>query len=87
MRVWMAIVTAACGIGGVIGLVAVQAVIMFEHGGKMPSDYPRLIALFLLLFLPVSVAAGVALALALWVVRGLGGLRRWSRRDRRQSSS
>jgi hypothetical protein len=87
MRVWMAIAIAACAIGGVIALTLVQVILVFEHGGRMPADHLWLIAQFLMLFLPASVAAGIALTIALWVVRAFRALLRWSRREDRPASS
>jgi hypothetical protein len=87
-RVWVGITIAACGVGSFIGLLAVSSVVLFGFGGKMPPPDPRLMVNFLVIFLmgfiPGSLAAGIALAPVVW---GFRALLRWGRRDGRQSSN
>jgi hypothetical protein len=88
MRVWIAVVIAACGIGCALALLAVESVIVFELGGKLRhARIDALILQFLLVFVPTSVATGIVLALTVLAVRGIRTLVRRGRRAGGQISS
>jgi hypothetical protein len=84
----MAVGIAACGIGCALALLAVESVIVFELGGKLRhARVDVLILQFLLVFVPASVAAGIVLAVAVLLVRGIRALARRGRRASGQISN
>ena len=77
MRTWVAVLAAACIVGGAMGWAAVSSAIWFNRQGKFIDDetgavnYLGLAEIFLSWFLVVSCVLGLALMIVVWAVRWL----------------
>jgi hypothetical protein len=75
MRTWMAVIGAACVVGGAMGWQAVTVAIWFNRDGEFVNDvtgavnYLGLAEIFLPWFLVVSVVLGLVLMIVVWAVR------------------